>query len=419
MKILLLSLGTRGDCEPFLGVAEMLRTRGETVICGFSEQYRNLAEDNGFAFRSLGTGFIDLLESDDGKTAMGGSAGGVSKIAATLRIAMKSMPAQIEALECQKHIVDEIDPDIIIFHPKISYALPWGLKTGKQVVELATIPRMIHEVRGTSPAGINKNLGVFNHLAYKVVLFGHADASMMAVKRYFKGAFSKGQISRELLRIKTFTTVSPSLFSRPDYWPQNAIVAGFWERDKTVCWQPPEELTAFLGRHERILFITFGSMTDSKPQKKTKLFLDVLKDCGIPAIINISGGGLMQPEIYDKDNVLFLESVPYDWLFPKIYATVHHGGAGTVHSSLKAGCATMAIPHAVDQPMWNEIIEKSGAGPRGIPATKLKHKTLQPKLLDLWSNPSYKVRAREIAARMADEDFGNELYNFIVGKTPG
>ncbi|MBW7571908.1 hypothetical protein J5W02_03705 [Caproiciproducens sp. AGMB10547] len=98
-----------------------------------------------------------------------------------------------------------------------------------------------------------------------------------------------------------------------------------------------------------------------------------------------------------------------------MYATVHHGGAGTVHSSLKAGCATMAIPHAVDQPMWDEIIAESGAGPRGIYCAKLKYENLKSKLLDLWNTPSYKAKAREIAAWMANEDFCDELYNFIIG----
>jgi hypothetical protein len=71
MKILLLSLGTRGDCEPFAGLGEMLRERGEEVICAFPEQYRNIAEESGFRFYSLyaaitfalGSVYIKVLSS--------------------------------------------------------------------------------------------------------------------------------------------------------------------------------------------------------------------------------------------------------------------------------------------------------------------------------------------------------------------
>jgi sterol 3beta-glucosyltransferase len=64
VKILLMSIGTRGDCEPFLGVGEMLRKYGENVICAFPEQYRGLAEESGFPFYSLGSEFLSLLNSD-------------------------------------------------------------------------------------------------------------------------------------------------------------------------------------------------------------------------------------------------------------------------------------------------------------------------------------------------------------------
>jgi len=35
----------RGDVEPFLAIAEMLREKGHEVICAFPEQYRELADE--------------------------------------------------------------------------------------------------------------------------------------------------------------------------------------------------------------------------------------------------------------------------------------------------------------------------------------------------------------------------------------
>ncbi|MCI11713.1 sterol 3-beta-glucosyltransferase, partial [Trifolium medium] len=38
-----------------------------------------------------------------------------------------------------------------------------------------------------------------------------------------------------------------------------------------------------------------------------------------------------------SDNVFLLEECPHDWLFPQCSAVVHHGGAGTTATGLKAG----------------------------------------------------------------------------------
>ncbi|MGD9900762.1 MAG: glycosyltransferase, partial [Calditrichaceae bacterium] len=64
MKIILISVGTRGDMEPFMAIGEILKEKGHRVICAFPEQFRNLAQDSALEFASLGTKFIKMLDSD-------------------------------------------------------------------------------------------------------------------------------------------------------------------------------------------------------------------------------------------------------------------------------------------------------------------------------------------------------------------
>ena len=47
MKRLLISIGTRGDMEPFLAIGELLKEKGHQVICAFSEQFARLAQESG------------------------------------------------------------------------------------------------------------------------------------------------------------------------------------------------------------------------------------------------------------------------------------------------------------------------------------------------------------------------------------
>lgn len=38
------------------------------------------------------------------------------------------------------------------------------------------------------------------------------------------------------------------------------------------------------------------------------------------------------------DCIFNVKSVPHDWLFPRIHAACHHGGAGTTGASLRGTC---------------------------------------------------------------------------------
>ena len=70
MKILLISIGTRGDVEPFLAIGEILKEEGHEVICAFPEQFRDLVEGLNMEFASLGTEYLEMLDSEVGKIAI-------------------------------------------------------------------------------------------------------------------------------------------------------------------------------------------------------------------------------------------------------------------------------------------------------------------------------------------------------------
>jgi len=97
-----------------------------------------------------------------------------------------------------------------------------------------------------------------------------------------------------------------------------------------------------------------------------------------------------------------------------VYAVIHHGGSGTTHMALKYGCATMIIPHIIDQFIWNKIICQKGFGPQGIKISEITMVNLEPKVLELVSNSSFKQKAEKVAKQMENEDFREELYNSIV-----
>ena len=54
--------------------------------------------------------------------------------------------------------------------------------------------------------------------------------------------------------------------------------------------------------------------------------------------------------------------IPHDWLFARIDAACHHGGAGTTGASLRAGIPTIIKPFFGDQYFWATRVEALGIG---------------------------------------------------------
>jgi len=416
MKIILLSIGTHGDIEPFLAIGEFLKDKGHQVICAFPDQFRDLAEDSNLEFASLGSEYIELLDSDAGKTAFGGGGSGIKKMVAYLRLAGKSTGINKELIFRQRELIEGENPDRIVYNGKTIYPIIWGLYKPGMNILISPVP-YLHYVKNNTHVAFNSNYGSFlNKLTFSLARFGLIITVRISIKWLkITEKIMRKQIKNALLTNKTIYTISPFVFSRPDYWNKNIKVLGYHERNKTVNWYPDKGLTDFLKRNTKILFITFGSMTSPNPEKRTGIILDVLQQNKIPAIINTASGGLTKPDKFDTELIHFVSRIPYDWIFPKIYGVIHHGGSGTTHMALKYGCATMIIPHIIDQFVWNKIIYRIGAGPKGIRIDKITVKNLEPKILELMGNTHFKNKAERVASQMEKEDYREELYNSIVG----
>ena len=415
MKIILISIGTRGDMEPFLALGELLKQKGHQLICAFPEQFRDLAQDSNLEFYSLGTGFINLLESKAGKAALGGSSSGLRKLLANVKLARDSTAVNKELIHKQYELIEGEAPDRVVYNGKAIYPVIWGLKNRGKNILVCPVPYM-HYVRDRTHLAFNSNFGpLLNKLTYALADFGMVTTTRIS-KRWLKISQNiPGKVIRHALRTnRAIYILSPSLFPRPTYWGEHLRVLGFHRKQETGHWKPDRDLLDFLKRHRRILLITFGSMTNPEPEVKTRIFIDILERNRIPAVINTASGGLVKPEKFDASLIHFVDGIPYNRAFPKMYAVIHHGGSGTTHLALKHGCASMIIPHILDQFVWDRIVSEKGAGPRGIKASKINTRNLEPRILALVKDPSYKDRAEQLASQMEKEDFREDLYRYIM-----
>lgn len=415
MKILLISIGTRGDMEPFLAIGELLKEKGHEVLCSFPEQFRSLAEESNLKFASLGRKYTKLLNSDAWRAFMGGGRTGLSKLFSLISLSIESSQINKELIFKQYEIINKERPDRILYNGKSIYPIIWEINNRGKTILISPVP-YIHYFKGHTHVAFHSNFGsFFNKLTYSFANFGLVITIIIAIKWLnIQRKITQRKIKKTISSRKVIYTISPTLFPKPDYWNKNIKVLGYHERDKTINWKPEKNLEKYIAKHNKILFITFGSMANPNPEKKTNVILDILEKHNIPAIINTASGGLIKPLKYNTKLFHFVKQVPYDWIFPKIYAVIHHGGSGTTHTAIKHGCATMIIPHIIDQYAWNDLVSDLGIGPKGIAISKIKTKNLEPKILDLFQNQSYKIKARKISKKIKEENYKESLYKTII-----
>ena len=415
MKIILTAIGTQGDIEPFLAIGKILKEKGHQVICAFSEQFRELTESYELEFASLGSKLFDLNNSDAGRIAFGGGKG-LKKTFAFIELAMKQSGPNKEKETKLYELIKQERPDRVLYNSKTVCPILWEYKNSGKTTFLSPFP-YLHYVKGHSLLVFSKNYGeFFNKLTFKLYDFGAATAALTTKKwLHIEDKIKRTELKNIVRSRKFIYTISPSLFPRPDYWESYIKVLGHHTVKKKTDWKPKKELSEFIDKNEKILFITFGSMTNPEPERKTKIILEILERNKIAAIINTASGGLVKPDNFNSELIYFVSQIPYDWVFPKMYAVIHHGGSGTTHLALKYGCATLIIPHFIDQFIWDEFILELGLGPKGIKISRITNKNLEPKVLELLNNKSFKERSERIGNQLGKEDYKEELYKAIIG----
>lgn len=110
MRITLLTLGTRGDVQPYMALGLGLKHTGHTVTLGTSSDFQDVVEGCGLIFAPFRLSIRQLLQEPDTRGAF------VSKRAA-FRLARKARPMMPFLLEDAWSASQ--GAAAIVFHPKI------------------------------------------------------------------------------------------------------------------------------------------------------------------------------------------------------------------------------------------------------------------------------------------------------------
>ena len=196
---------------------------------------------------------------------------------------------------------------------------------------------------------------------------------------------------------------SPGLVPKPKDWGPEIDIAGFVFLDLASTFEPPKELQAFLDAGDPPVYIGFGSIVVDDPDKFTQTIFEAVEKAGVRALVSKGWGGLGDDNV--PENVFMLENTPHDWLFPKVKAVVHHGGAGTTAIGLKCGKPTLVVPFFGDQQFWGAMIAEAGAGSAPIPYKKVTPDKLADGIKECLTDEACEA-AEKIAASIEAEGDG-------------
>ncbi|KAL2069737.1 hypothetical protein VTL71DRAFT_14416 [Oculimacula yallundae] len=419
LNIVVMVIGSRGDIQPFLRLGKNLKEYGHKVRIATHPAFKEFVEkDSGLEFFSVGGDPAELMAFMVKNPGMIPTMDTLKKGEVGRR--RQQMAEMFEGFwrACINATDDEKDisnlkmmgakapfiADAIIANPPCFAHIHCAERLGIPLHLMFTFPYTPTQAFPHPLANITKSNvdpGYANFMSYPLVEMmtwqGLGDlVNNFRVKTLGLEPVSTLWAPGQLYRLKVpFTYLwSPGLVPKPKDWGPEIDIAGFVFLDLASSFKPPEDLVKFLDAGEPPVYIGFGSIVVDEPDKFTKMIFEAVEKAGVRALVSKGWGGLGDDNT--PDNVFMLENTPHDWLFPKVAAVVHHGGAGTTAIGLKCGKPTMIIPFFGDQMFWGNMIGEAGAGAQPVP-----HKNLTADKLAEGIKQCLTDEAREGAEKIA------------------
>ncbi|KAJ7139710.1 hypothetical protein C8R44DRAFT_310723 [Mycena epipterygia] len=406
-----LTIGSRGDVQPYIALAKGLMADGHKVRIATHGEFKEWIEAYGIEFGFVGGDPAELMRIciENGTFTVSFLKEGLQKFRGWLD-------------DLLQHSWDACQgTDVLIESP--------SAMGGYHIAEALGIPyfrafTMTWTRTRAYPHAFavpeRKMGGGYNYMTYVMFdqVFWRAIAGQ--INRWRRNVLHLGGTSLDKMephKIPFLYNFSPQVVPPPLDWPEWIRVTGYWFLDDADVsakkWSPPADLVTFIdtahAEGKKVVYIGFGSIVVSDPKTMTRCVIDAVLRSGVRAILSKGWSDRLQVKAADASEIeeplpkeiYAIPSIPHDWLFRRIDAACHHGGAGTTGASLRAGIPTIIRPFFGDQFFWADRVEALGVG-TGV--RKLTVDTLTEALALATTDVKQIDRARMIGEEIRGED---------------
>jgi sterol 3beta-glucosyltransferase len=411
MRALLLTVGSQGDVQPFVALANRLRSEGHDAVLAAPAVYQGLAATCDVPFVPLG---LDMNEVGD---AVAGKHGLKHVLAFT-----RAMGQRVKTVLPAVTAAARDGADVVVHHPVLPIGQHVAEMLGVPAVLAPPMPALVPTGEFLSPAwpcGMRLPKMV-NRPSYRAA-------------RYLTGAWCRRDIDgwrRDTLALSprsgrhdplsplsaldpvtALHSFSAHVVPRPADWPVTAEITGYWFLGAASDWTPPRRLAEFIDAGEPPVYIGFGSMPVDDPAKLAEAIITAVQRTGLRAVVSSLSPELRrllpqgsQGQQGSQSKILMIRQAPHDWLFPRMAAIVHHGGAGTTGAAVMAGRPQVIWPFGIDQHFWSSRMISLGVAVRALPVRAMTGASLAQSLDRATNDQLISDLAVELGHRVRAED---------------
>jgi sterol 3beta-glucosyltransferase len=403
MRAVIPTIGSRGDVQPFIALAQGLARAGHAATLASHPVMKPLVESHGVAFRPIGPG-IDLARR-------------VADIRQSSRTAMAGL---VRAMRFSFDMLEQSHGDILALCREADLVVVSAQSAaGKNEADLLSLPHLSVTLMPWAIPWDDPQRALWRRAAYSLMdrLVSLLTTRPLNRLRRKLGLAPVGREGFTSLRLN-LVPVSPAVYEPNPLWEPRHRVVGYWFAQDPAGWEPPDDVLAFLEAGEPPVVVSLGAMSlgVGGARETASLFVDAIHHAGVRVIIqgwdSALGHLTLAPTIHAAG------SMPHNWLLPRCAALVHHGGFGTTAAALRAGIPALVIPHIADQFFWAKRVHELGAGPQPIRRPKLTTIALASAIDELVQSHSLRSAASSLgdqirvdtgvanAVRQIEEEFG-------------
>lgn len=335
MRALIVAVGTRGDVQPALALAEALIGRGHGVRMCTSPGFVDAARALGVDARPMGV---------------------------EMRPGAPPPPPGLDLITDQFDTVGAAAPgcDVILGANAHQYAGPSIAEAlGIPCITAVYAPVVVPNA-SLAPPGPDQPGTVAERWDAQRAAWNARARDRIAENRGRLGLSGIDDVLGHVLTRPTWLAADPVLAPMPPAdVPVETVGAWFTPGAAPL----PEDVRAFVETGDPPVYVGFGSMPAAPALAVAAL--DAARALGRRLILARGWSALDAPSAPD---CLVVDAVDHDALFPHVAAAVHHGGAGTVHTAARAGVPQLVVPMYSDQFYWAGRVEALGIGARATPA---------------------------------------------------
>jgi vancomycin aglycone glucosyltransferase len=385
MRVLLSTIGSRGDVQPLVALALALRDLGQEVRLCVPPDFREWIE-------SLGMPVVP-----NGPEVRGTGRADAGAVPPTPE-ARRQMIESWVATQFQTIATAAADCDLIVGATALQFAAPSiAERMGIPYVFAAYCPAVLPSPHHPPP--------VLTMLGDRpaAAAADYSELWVQDAERWNERWSPLLNSHRASLALAPISDVRGHVLTDRPWLAADATIAPWPDADddrvvQTGAWILADErplssaLENFLDRGGPPIYFGFGS--NRAPEHLSQVMIHSARALGRRAILSRGWADLALLD--DQPDCLAIGEANLQTLFKRVAAVVHHGGAGTTTAAARAGAPQVVMPQIYDQHYWAQRVEDLGIGtahPAATPTAASLTTALERALV-----PEMAGRARSIAA---------------------